>query len=158
MPKLKNKRYERFCLELVSGRSNTQAAIEAGYSERTAYSQANQLLKKLEIKDRIEELQAQMASEKIADATEVLQFNTAVMRGEIQEDVLIGDGMGEQHIAQKGTSIKDRLKAAEALGKYHGLAEPKPSNDANAIAGFLKAMKPTAEDLEALYGKDDEAE
>lgn len=156
MPELKNKKHETFCLELVSGKNNTQAAIAAGYSEKTAYSTANRLLKNVEIKSRINELQDQIASEKIADATEVLQFNTAVMRGEITEDILIGDGMGEQHITQKSASIRDRLKAADALGKYHGLTEPKQSSDANAIADFLKAMRPTQADLEALYGEETE--
>lgn len=46
----------RFCEEYVVDMNATQAAIRAGYSEHTAYSIANRLLRKVEIRDAIKEL------------------------------------------------------------------------------------------------------
>ena len=131
MPELKNKQRERFCLEYASGNNGTQAAIAAGYSEKTAGSKANQLLKIVEVKNRIDEIMAQIASEKVADAQEVMEYLTSVMRGESQSSVLclIGDGM--QETIEKRPDEKERLKAAELLGKRYGLYTDKVDIDAD---------------------------
>jgi phage terminase small subunit len=59
MDKLTDKQ-ERFCREYVIDLNGTQAAIRAGYSENTANEQAAQLLAKLSIQSRIEELKAEI--------------------------------------------------------------------------------------------------
>lgn len=132
MPELKNKQHELFCLEIVSGKSNTQAAIGAGYSEKTAYSTANRLLKNVEIKKRIEELMEQVASEKVADAQEVMEYLTTVLRGESRSSVLCLAGEGTQEVVEKPPDEKERLKAAELLGKRYGLYTDKVEMDADA--------------------------
>ena len=121
MPELKNKKHETFCLELVSGKNNTQAAIAAGYSEKTAYSTANRLLKNVEIKSRINELMAQITSEKVADAQEVMEYLTSVMRGESRSSVLCLAGDGVQEVIEKRPDEREKLRAAEMLGKRYGL-------------------------------------
>ena len=121
MPELKNKKHETFCLELVSGKNNTQAAIAAGYSEKTAYSIANRLLKNVEIKSRINELMEQIASEKVADAQEVMEYLTSVMRGESRSSVLCLAGDGVQEVIEKPPDEREKLRAAEMLGKRYGL-------------------------------------
>ncbi len=50
-------RQEKFCVEYLIDLNATQAAIRAGYSEKTAYSMGQRLLKNVEIKSRIKELQ-----------------------------------------------------------------------------------------------------
>lgn len=57
MAELKNKKRELFCKEYIVDLNGTQAAIRAGYSEKTAGSQAYDLLKKPEISARVHELQ-----------------------------------------------------------------------------------------------------
>lgn len=121
LPELKNKKHETFCLELVSGKNNTQAAIAAGYSEKTAYSTANRLLKNVEINSRINELMAQIASEKVADAQEVMEYLTSVMRGESRSSVLCLAGDGVQEVIEKPPDEREKLRAAEMLGKRYGL-------------------------------------
>ena len=121
MPELKNKKHETFCLELVSGKNNTQAAIAAGYSKKTAYSTANRLLKNVDIKSRINELMAQIASEKVADAQEVMEYLTSVMRGESRSSVLCLAGDGVQEVIEKPPDEREKLRAAEMLGKRYGL-------------------------------------
>lgn len=57
MSKLSNKRYESFCQSYVStGWNATRAAKDAGYSEKTAYSQGSRLLKIVEVQQRIDEI------------------------------------------------------------------------------------------------------
>ena len=48
---------ERFCLEYVIDMNGAQAAVRAGYSEKTARNQASQLLSQLPIQGRVRELQ-----------------------------------------------------------------------------------------------------
>lgn len=54
---LKNPRYEQFCQAFMATNNETQAAKDAKYSPKTAYSKGNQLLKIVEIKGRIKYLQ-----------------------------------------------------------------------------------------------------
>lgn len=60
-----NKKQAAFVTEYVIDYNATQAAIRAGYSDRSAYSQAHELLKKPEIKEAIEELE-EAAAERAA--------------------------------------------------------------------------------------------
>ena len=66
-----------------------------------------------------------LESERIASAEEVLQNLTAMMRGEIQEDVVVvegeGDGVSSARVMKKQVSAKERIKAAELLGKRYRL-------------------------------------
>ena len=63
----------------------------------------------------------QIKTEKIADAQEVLEYLTSVMRGEQKEQVALLTGEGVQDLVQKDVSAKDRLKAAELIGKRYAL-------------------------------------
>lgn len=78
-------------------------------------------MKKLEIKKYIDERLAQLASEKIATQEEVLSYLTSVMRGETQEQTLCSIGELGQEIIDIDVGAKDRIKAAELLGKRHRL-------------------------------------
>ncbi len=71
---------KRFCDEYLIDNNATQAAIRAGYSPKTAYSIGEQNLKKLEIKKYIDSQLDKIHSEKTADAQEVLEYLTSVMR------------------------------------------------------------------------------
>ena len=53
-----NARQEKFVHLYILHANATQAAIEAGYSEKTAYSNGQRLLKNVEVKNAIEEEQA----------------------------------------------------------------------------------------------------
>lgn len=61
-PKL-NAKQERFCLEYVIDSNATQAAIRAGYSEKTARATGSRLLTNVNIQARVSELQAETAKE-----------------------------------------------------------------------------------------------
>ena len=77
------------------------------------------------IQDRLEEMQTKT----IADATEVMQYLTSVLRGEETEEVIIvegqGNGFSQAKRVNKDVGAKDKLKAAELLAKRYGLLTEK---------------------------------
>lgn len=112
---------KRFCEEYLVDCNATQAAIRAGYSEKTARAIGQRLLTNVDIKKYIEQQLQKLKNEKIADAQEVLEYLTSVMRGEQKEQVALLTGEGCQELVQKDISAKDRIKAAELIGKRYGL-------------------------------------
>ena len=73
------------------------------------------------ILDRIETELEKLHSAKIADAEEVMKYLTSVMRGEHTEEIPILCGDGCQELTQKEVGAKERLKAAELIGKRYGM-------------------------------------
>lgn len=114
-------RQQKFCDEYIISGNATQAAIKAGYSEKTAKSIGQRLLTFVDLKAYIAEQLEQIHNEKTADAQEVLEYLTSVMRGEHKEETLRMVGEGVQQIDEIDVSAKERLKAAELLGKRFGL-------------------------------------
>ena len=116
-----NARQKRFCDEYLIDCNATQAAIRAGYSPKTAKVTGAKMLTNANLKAYIDEQLERIHNEKAADAQEVLEYLTAVMRGQHTEQTLqlIGDGV--QKIADIDVSAKERLKAAELIGKRYGM-------------------------------------
>lgn len=115
----------KFCDEYLISGNATDAAIKAGYSPKTAKQTGSENLAKPDLKAYIETELEKLHSAKIADAQEVLEYLTAVMRGQHTEQVLklVGDGI--QTIADIDVSAKERLKAAELIGKRYALFNDK---------------------------------
>ena len=115
----------RFCDEYLIDLNATQAAIRAGYSEKYANTNASKLLQITTIKDFIAKRMAEKESKLIADQDEVLRYLTSVLRGESQSEVVVIEGIGmgtsEARTMNKAPDEKERLRAAELLGKRYGL-------------------------------------
>ena len=94
---------KRFCDEYLIDLNATQAAIRAGYSEKTANRIASENLSKLVIQEYIKEKQ-----EEIAD------------RNAVTVDFVIN---GIKDIAVQGEHENNRLKAFDMLGKHLGIYE-----------------------------------
>lgn len=124
-----NTRQRKFCDEYLISGNATDAAIKAGYSPKTAKSIGQRLLTFVDLKQYIDAELDKLHSAKIADAQEVLEYLTAVMRGEHTEQVLKLAGDGIQTITDIEVSAKERLKAAELLGKRYGLYTDKVEQD-----------------------------
>lgn len=124
-------RQEKFCVEYLIDLNATQAAIRAGYSRRTADRIANQNLRKLEIQSRIKKMRDEYYDKTIMSAKEVEYLLSKAGRGELKEEVVviegIGDGFSESKIIKKHLSAKDRIKALELMGKRHHLFEDQNS-------------------------------
>ena len=116
---------KRFCDEYLIDLNATQAAIRAGYSERNANNIASENLAKPNIKKYIEERMAEKESELIATQDEVLRYLTSVLRDTTDSETIVvegcGDGVSEARTMRIKPSEKDKLKAAELLGKRYAL-------------------------------------
>ena len=134
---------KRFCDEYLIDTNATQAAIRAGYSEKTAYAIGNENLNKPELRAYIDERLAEMQSKTIADATEVMQYLTSVLRGESKSSVLSLCGNGYQEVVEKEPDEKEKLKAAELLAKRYGLL-----TDKVGIEGVIPVVISGDDDLE----------
>lgn len=117
MAELENRKHERFCQEYIIDLNATQAAIRAGYSKNRADVTGARLLGNARVHARVTELSQEIKTSKIADATEVMEFLTAVIRGEKKEDTLAFDGS----IVEKTMGGREQVKAAELLAKRYGL-------------------------------------
>lgn len=124
---------QRFCDEYLIDLNATQAAIRAGYSPKTATVIATENLRKPNISEYIEKRMAEKEKELIADQDEVLKYLTAVMRGKSVSEVVVvegvGEGCSEARTMEKAPDEKERLKAAELLGRRYGLYTDKIEAD-----------------------------
>ena len=116
---------QRFCDEYLIDMNATQAAIRAGYSKKTARVIGQENLLKPAVKEYIQQRMDEKEKELIADQNEVLKYLTSVIRGQSRSSVVvvenIGDYMSEAREMEKAPDEKERLKAAELLGKAHGI-------------------------------------
>lgn len=120
-----SKKQELFAVEYVRLKGNgAQAAIAAGYAEKNARITASKNLTNANIKKRIEELTKKADAEKIADAKEVLQLLTEIVRGEMSEEVVALNPQGEESRTNRKPTIKDRSKALEILSRCLGMTLP----------------------------------
>ncbi len=147
---------KRFCDEYLIDFNATQAAIRAGYSERTAYSQGQRLLKNVEVQKYLQERMAEKEKELIADQNEVMKYLSAVMRREKTESVVVtlskeksvyvpdaNGTMRKQTVKEEipqvveiPARLSDANKAAELLGKAYGIYTDKVDMDVNVPVMF----------------------
>ena len=123
MAELKNKKHEKFCNEYIKDMNATQAAIRAGYSEKTAGAQASKLLKIVNIETRVAELREAYFNENIMTAQQVEYELTRIALGLSNEKQVVIEGTGEgcskASIIDKPPDEKSRLKALELMAKRH---------------------------------------
>lgn len=124
MTKLTEKQ-KRFADYYIETGNKTEAAVKAGYSKKTARVIGQENLLKPAVKNYIDEKLTEMSSKRIASANEVMELLTSAARGELEEEVVvvenIGDYCSEAKVIKKQIGAKDRLKAAELLGKRYRL-------------------------------------
>ncbi|AWC45806.1 terminase small subunit [Bacillus cytotoxicus] len=110
---------QAFCDYYIETGNATEAARKAGYKGGNLNRIASENLSKLVIQQYIEERMAEKDEERVASQDEILEFLTKVMRGEMTEQVPVGQGEGYFELQDKDTYVKDRVKAAELLGKRY---------------------------------------
>lgn len=138
-----------FADEYIKSGNATQSAIKAGYSSKTVRSIGQENLTKPDIKAYIDAKMAEIESHKIADAKEVLQYLTRVLRGEEKEE--IPDNVNGGTI-KRPPLIKDRTVAAREIMKRYPLDDP-------IVAAQLKKLQAEADTAiwkrDELTGKND---
>lgn len=80
-----NRKRKLFAEEYVKDHNMTQAAIRAGYSERTAYSQGQRLMKNVEIKEYVDQLQAEIRERNKITVDELVETLAAMVRFDIAD-------------------------------------------------------------------------
>lgn len=138
---------QRFCDEYLIDLDGTKAAIRAGYSPKTASAIASENLRKPKVREYIDVRMAEKEKQLIADQDEVLKYLTSVLRGQSQSEVVVvvssGDFMTEAQKLKKAPDEKERLKAAELLGKRYGLY-----TDKTEVTGAVPVVIAGEDDLE----------
>ena len=110
-----------FCKEYAKTMNVTQSAVKAGFSETYARSKAYRLLDNEEIKTYIEKITANALKKDIADANEISKYLTRVLRGKEKESVVVVSKWDGVQTVKKSVGAKDRIKAAELLGKMYAM-------------------------------------
>jgi phage terminase small subunit len=162
-----NGKQRAFATEYVIDYNATQAAIRAGYSERSAYSQAHELLKKPEIQAAIKELEnaaaeraavnkdmvlKELARVAFVDPRRLFDENgkpkdlttldadtaAALASVDILEEFDYNDGNREFVGYTKKYKWADKLRALEMLGKHLGMFTDKVHVDGSLDTGSDK--------------------
>jgi len=163
--KLLTEKQERFCLEYIVDLNATQAAIRAGYRQKTAYSQGQRMLKNVEIQRRIRELNEERFRRVQIQADDVIQELARIAfsnmgnyahwgpdgvvilpierltPGQLAAVAEITETITEAG-GNKRIKLHDKLKALELLGKHLNLFERNAERE-----------RYTAEDIQALLKK-----
>lgn len=91
---------------LANGGNASQAVVEAGYNSKAPEKYGGALLARDDIRQEILAKIEETENQKTADRTEILQFYTSVMRGELLDQFGIE------------ASLDTRIKAANELAKH----------------------------------------
>lgn len=156
MDKLTDKQ-RRFCEEYLIDLNATQAAIRAGYSEKTAYSIGDENLRKPEIADFVKKLQLEQSERTKVTADMVIQELAKIGFSDIknyfgsdedQKDItqlenklsaavssikvteMSGDGWSK---TTKEFKLHDKIAALDKLGKHTGIFEKDNKQKGEAI-------------------------
>lgn len=105
--------------------SVTEAAIKAGYSQKSAYAQGSRLLRDVRVKAEIARRREALKKASIATAQEVMEYFTKVMNGEIKDQFGLEASLAErtkaaQELAKRTVDIDNRVN-----GKADGVLEIK---------------------------------
>ena len=119
---------EKFCQEMAKLGNQRQAYKKAynckNMKTETIDNNAYMLMQNSEVRARLKELSEETKTKNIADATEIQEYLTSVLRGQVQEECVTvegtGEGTSEARIIKKQVTPKDRIKAGETLAKMTG--------------------------------------
>lgn len=125
----KQKKFIEEYLIDMNGTRAYRAAYPTVKKNETAAALASRLLTKAKVKKVVDPILESLSSDRVATLEEVLVYLTSVMRGESTAEVVVveglGDGCSEARRLKKSPDEKEKLKAAELLGKRYGLFKDK---------------------------------
>lgn len=158
---------EKFINEYVKELNATQAAIKAGYSKKTAGVIGANLLKNVKVSEEIKKRLGDIKSDSIAEAKEVLEYFTRVMRRQEKEQIVVtlkdeqanwvlgDDGHYRKNtvkterveVVEINSKLSDANTAAIQLAKRYGLINGDGDKaNAGALADILAAVKGVGND------------
>ena len=123
---------QRFVDAYIETGNAAEAARRAGYKSRNADVMGRENLRKHTVRKVLEARLKEIEDKRIAKAKEVMEFLTSSMRGEIKEEAVVvegvGDGCSAARIIEKQIGANDRIKAAVQLAKRYGLDRPEDAD------------------------------
>lgn len=162
---------KKFVLEYLKDFNATEAAKRAKYSRKTAYSQGGRLLKNVEVRRALSEVSGELLQGDVADIQELIQFWTAIKRGNIKDvcswtkdgfvftassdemeratSQLIKKVKVTEKTSAKGdwsetkteVELHDALEASEKLGKYWGIFKKKVDLGGTSFERWLAQVR-----------------
>ena len=121
-----NERQKHFADEYIISKNATKSAIKVGYSEKTAYSIGQRLLKKVEISEYIKKRTEEQFNERSMSIAEALAISASIARGEPQKrysrKVMKSNGeeMEEVVSGEYTPNIEDRQRSIDHILKVSG--------------------------------------
>lgn len=140
-----------FCREYVKDYNGTQAAIRAGYSEKTASVKANQLLHNENILNAIKQNQKELVESSCLTEEKVIARLEEILERCMSADPVMEWNYEEHCYKPTGEyqfDSKGALKAIEMLGKHLGMFEKKENKNTDNDDGFMEALNAKAGELE----------
>ena len=132
---------KRFADEYIKLGNATQAAIKAGYSNKTANRIGAENLSKLVIRDYIDERMQAIENNRIMTAKEAVELLTGIGRGEVKETVVVASPVGVETV-EKEADLKTRISAIKEILKRY------PDND-KLMEQQLRKLTAEADIMEA---------
>lgn len=130
----KQKAFCDYYIESLNATESYKRAYKVA-KQSTAEANGSRLLSNAKVKNYIDKRLKKIEDKRIAKAEEVLAFLSSSLRGEIDEEVVVvegkGNGISKAKIVTKQLSAKDRIKAAELLGKRYSLFTEKVDIEGN---------------------------
>lgn len=135
-------RQQKFVEEYVASGNATQSAIKAGYSEKTAYSQGQRLLKNVEVSQAIQKRTKEYFDELSMSVEEALAITASIARGEPQQSYFkqVDKIAGTVEIENERLvtpSVEDRQRSLDHIFKVAGAFLDKKEVDLNAAVIFM---------------------
>lgn len=118
-----------FCEFYIECGNATEAAKKAGYSKKTAYSVGSENLKKPEVSAYIENRLEEQRAKRIASADEVMEFFSAVMRGEVKDAFDLDP------------ALDTRIAAGKEIMKRYNAAADRNRTSEEKLDGLLKEFR-----------------
>jgi len=128
---------KKFADEYIKTGNAYRSAKSAGYSENYAKGNVIRLLENESVKAYVSQKMKEIEDSKIADAKEVLELLTSIARGEVTEEATLLSGNGMQELVPKSADIKDRIRAAELIGRRYALFTDKMEVEGNIGAVII---------------------
>lgn len=147
-----NAKQEMFCKEYLIDLNATQAAIRAGYSERTASATASRLLKNVNVLARVKELKDKRAEELELDAYWVLKRLKDISDRSMQAEPVLMYDPGSQEMVETGEYQFDSNganRATELIGRHVGMFDPKLHLQMQMLEAQVERTKAETEKLKS---------
>lgn len=122
-------RAKRLCEYYVESGSAAQAGLKAGYSKSSARQTAHRIITSDAGREYIDSLMAAAHTAKVADISEVLEYLTDVMRGNVR------DAFGLD------PSLQERTRAAQELIKRYQAGESKTAPALDKLDSMLQDFR-----------------